>query len=68
MNPHDINIEDFNYDLAEEKIAQFPLKYRDKSKMLISWENEIEEGTIKDFPAWISKLKTPENIRTLTRI
>ncbi len=68
MNPHDINIEDFNYDLAEEKIAQFPLKYRDKSKMLISWENEIEEGTIKDFPAWISKLKTPNVVLNDTRV
>jgi S-adenosylmethionine:tRNA ribosyltransferase-isomerase len=68
MNPHDINIEDFNYTLAEEKIAQFPLKSRDKSKMLISWENEIEEGTIKDFPDWISKLKKPNVILNDTRV
>ncbi|MCX6302834.1 MAG: S-adenosylmethionine:tRNA ribosyltransferase-isomerase [Bacteroidia bacterium] len=30
-----INIEDYNYDLPEERIAQFPTKERDKSQLLI---------------------------------
>jgi S-adenosylmethionine:tRNA ribosyltransferase-isomerase len=31
----EINIEDYDYDLPEERIAQFPVKERDKSKLLL---------------------------------
>ena len=30
-----INIEDYNYDLPEERIAQYPVKERDSSKLLV---------------------------------
>lgn len=44
----DINIEDYNYNLAEEKIAAFPVDKRDESKLLI-WENKlIKEDTFKN--------------------
>lgn len=43
MHPKNLRIEDFNYDLPDEKVAKHPLEKRDESKLLI-WENEnIEE-------------------------
>lgn len=34
-SPQEISIADFSYELLEEKIAQFPLKIRDQSKLLV---------------------------------
>ena len=42
MNPKNLSINDFNYDLPDEKIAKYPLEERDSSKLLI-----YENGTIK---------------------
>lgn len=39
MNPKKLCIDDFTYDLAEEKIAKYPLQKRDESKLLI-YKNE----------------------------
>jgi S-adenosylmethionine:tRNA ribosyltransferase-isomerase len=44
MHPKHISIEDYNYPLPEDKIAQFPVKQRDKSKLLISNNGNIEES------------------------
>ncbi len=35
MHPSNLKIEDFNYNLPDEKIAKFPLLNRDESKLLI---------------------------------
>lgn len=35
MTPEHINTRDFNYDLPDERVAQFPLDKRDDSKLLI---------------------------------
>ncbi len=43
MNPRDIAIADFNYFLAEEKIAVYPLEERDASKLLICRDGKITE-------------------------
>ncbi len=43
MNPKQISIKDFTYDLPVDKIANYPLHYRDESKLLI-WKN----GTIQE--------------------
>jgi len=34
MNPKNISINDFYYDLPDEKIAKYPLEERDASKLL----------------------------------
>ncbi|MCG9879911.1 MAG: S-adenosylmethionine:tRNA ribosyltransferase-isomerase [Bacteroidia bacterium] len=39
MNPKDISISDFSYDLPDDKIAKHPLDNRDQSKLLV-WQNE----------------------------
>src|SRR6185503_2844278 len=43
MHPQDISINDYDYFLPEEKIAFFPLKDRDQSKLLIYKNGEINE-------------------------
>ncbi|MDR0832805.1 MAG: S-adenosylmethionine:tRNA ribosyltransferase-isomerase [Candidatus Symbiothrix sp.] len=35
IKAQDINIEEFNYDLPDERIAKFPLPQRDQSKLLV---------------------------------
>lgn len=41
--PKEIKIEDYNYHLPTEKIAEFPAEERDKSKLLIYKDHEIRE-------------------------
>ncbi len=43
-SPGDISINDYNYHLPEDKIALFPLKDRDQSKLLIYNNGEISES------------------------
>jgi S-adenosylmethionine:tRNA ribosyltransferase-isomerase len=41
--PKDIHIEDFNYELPDNRIAKFPLKERDNSNLLV-WKNKRITG------------------------
>lgn len=43
-HPSLLHIEDFNYDLPNEKIAKYPLEQRDQSKLLIYGGPEIRES------------------------
>jgi len=43
-----INIEDFNYNLPDERIAKYPLKQRDSSKLLVYRNQQISENTFKN--------------------
>jgi S-adenosylmethionine:tRNA ribosyltransferase-isomerase len=52
LKAKELKIEDFNYDLPLEKIAEFPVEQRDKSKLLIYDKKEIKEdvfSTISDY-------------------
>lgn len=51
-----IRIEDFNYELPNGKIAKYPLKERDSSKLLIWKNNRISETTFNCISEYI-----PEN-------
>ena len=59
----EISIEQYNYDLPDERIAKYPLSERDLSKLLVYKGSEIVE---KRFPAnCIPSPESPEN-RTTT--
>ncbi|HMQ80368.1 MAG TPA: S-adenosylmethionine:tRNA ribosyltransferase-isomerase [Ignavibacteria bacterium] len=56
MNPAEILIKDFTYELPPEKIAQFPLKERDSSKLLIYNKGKISHDIFRNIAGII-----PEN-------
>ena len=43
MNTKDIQINDYNYPLSDERIAKYPLKERDHSKLLIYKQGKVSE-------------------------
>ncbi len=45
-----IRIEEYNYELPDEKIARFPLQRRDESKLLLYKEQSISEKRFKELP------------------
>ncbi len=54
--PDHININDYHYDLPEERIAKYPLEKRDESKLIIYKDKLISTGCFHDLPSRI-----PEN-------
>ena len=48
MHPKHISINDFSYHLPDERIAAFPLKERDESKLLVYKEGNITEDIYKN--------------------
>jgi S-adenosylmethionine:tRNA ribosyltransferase-isomerase len=51
MDPKDISIADYSYDLPQENIAYYPLAERDASKLLIYRDGEISEASYRDIGA-----------------
>lgn len=45
MNPKNISIKDYSYELPDERIAKFPMKQRDQSKILIYNHGDISHDT-----------------------
>ncbi len=56
MNPKNIRIEDFNYELPDDCIAKYPLSKRDASKLLI-----YNDGIIKEDQYFNLQHYLPEN-------
>jgi S-adenosylmethionine:tRNA ribosyltransferase-isomerase len=54
-NPKDIAISDYYYDLPDERIAKFPKKERDQSKLLVYREGQIEEDVFCHLPQYLPK-------------
>jgi len=48
-----IEIEDYNYNLPEERVAKFPLDKRDESKILIYKDHSISEACFSNLPELI---------------
>ena len=43
-----IKIEDYRYELPEDRIAQYPVEERDRSKLLLYENGNISEDTFKN--------------------
>ena len=50
-----IKIADYNYPLADERIAKFPLTERDHSKLLIYDKGEVKEDIFTSLPTYLPK-------------
>jgi len=50
-DPREIRIEDYNYFLPQELIAQYPLEKRDLSRLLVYSGGEIREDRFRNLPA-----------------
>jgi S-adenosylmethionine:tRNA ribosyltransferase-isomerase len=55
MNFSNINIEDYNYRLPDDRIAQFPLEVREHSKLLIVRDGRTEESIFSSISNFIPK-------------
>jgi S-adenosylmethionine:tRNA ribosyltransferase-isomerase len=53
MHPANISIEDFSYDLPDERIARYPLAERDQSKLLVYNNELISESIYKNLPDYL---------------
>lgn len=53
VNPRNIEIKSYDYNLPDERIAKYPLSERDQSKLLIFRNEEIEEKHFYDLPGEI---------------
>lgn len=54
-NPKHIKIQDFNYDLPDNRIAKFPLPVRDQSKLLLYRQGKVSEDIFTSLPNYINK-------------
>lgn len=54
MDPKKLLIRDFTYDLAEDRIAKYPLPERDASKLLVYEQGEISEDIYKNLDQHLS--------------
>lgn len=55
MNPKNIKIVDYNYPLPDERIAKFPLKERDQSKLLVYNHGEVSHDTFVNIVNYLPK-------------
>ena len=53
QDPKHIRIEDYDYPLPDERIAKFPLKERDSSKLLVYHNGEVGEDTFRNLPDYL---------------
>ncbi len=53
QNPKNIHIQDYSYDLPDERIAKFPLAERDASKLLIYQHGQVTEDVFSSLPKYL---------------
>lgn len=58
MEPKNIRIHDFHYDLPNERIAKYPLEVRDSSKLLIYKDKKIAESVYSNLSSFLPEKST----------
>ena len=53
MNTKEIHISDYSYELADERIAKFPLAERDHSKLLLYNKGVVGEDVFYNLPNYL---------------
>ena len=53
IDPRHIRIEDYDYPLPDERIAKFPLKDRDSSKLLVYQGGKVSESHFRHLPEFL---------------
>ena len=53
METKNIHISDYNYELPDDRIAKFPLKERDHSKLLIYNKGKVGEDVFFNLPKYL---------------
>ena len=53
MHPKSLLIKDYTYDLAEERIAKYPLAERDRSKLLVYKNGKIEADVYRNIDEYL---------------
>ena len=53
METKEIHISDYSYELADERIAKFPMAERDHSKLLVYRKGEVSEDVFYRLPAYL---------------
>ena len=48
-----INIDEYDYPLQDERIAKFPIEQRDKSKILLYQNGEVSESIFNNLPNYL---------------
>jgi S-adenosylmethionine:tRNA ribosyltransferase-isomerase len=54
-HPKHIRISEYDYSLTDERIAKFPMKKRDQSKLLVYRQGEITEDAFISMPSYLPK-------------
>ena len=50
-----INIDEYDYPLRDERIAKYPIEQRDKSKLLLYKNGEVSESAFNNLPDYLPK-------------
>lgn len=53
IDPHNIHISDYCYDLPDERIAKYPLEKRDQSKLLVYKSGDITDSSFGAIPGFL---------------
>jgi S-adenosylmethionine:tRNA ribosyltransferase-isomerase len=55
VNIEDINLDDYDYDLPDDRIAQYPVKERDMSQLLVYKEKSIAKDIFRNINKYLAK-------------